>query len=368
MEAAVIESITEPLALEEVERHLIEQLHARENTSRAATLNLICRACDQNDAARLADLLAELAQRHPGRIFLLVPPTTESANDGEWMARILTPEPANSSRSLCNEIIQLESRNAAFEGVSTALTPLLKGDLPVFLWWRGQSPIDNLNFDRLAQLADRILLDSEELALHPEQFLGLARLHRSLRHGHNITYLTWARLTPWRQLLGQSFDTREGIEHLHHLSSITFSACCSQPALNGGSVLLAGWMASRLGWKPAGAEGPNRLRMSASNGRSVLLDFETTQHQWKSMLHAVVIRSQDDHLVVSLVNRDDKISLVLQQQGKLLGQSAGGYPLLTETEVLREELDILESDHLFQEALDCGVELLQALGVKEHES
>lgn len=368
MEAAVIESISEPLALEEVERHLLQQLLERENTSRAATLNLICRARDEQDAAYLGELLAELAQRHPGRIFLIVPPLGLARAEGEWVARVLSPKASNASRSVCNEIIQLESRNAAFAGVATVLTPLLKGDLPVFLWWRGQSPVENPDFDRLAALANRILLDSQELALKPEQFLGLAKVHRALRQRHSVTYLTWARLTPWRQLLGQAFDTREGIEQLHRLSSVTFSACCSQPALNGDALLLAGWIASRLGWKPVHAEGPSRLRMSAADGRSVVLDFESTTFDWKSVLHAVVIRSEDDHLVVSLVNNDEKISLALQQGGKLLGRSAAGYRLLSEAEVLREELDILESDHLFQESLDRGVELLQALHVKEKTS
>lgn len=361
----MIESITEPLALEDVERHFVEQLHATDEMTRAATLNLICRARDREDAAVMADLLAELAQRHPGRIFLLVPPAAGAGGaDGEWVARILVSRREETSRTLCHEIIQLESRDAAFAGVATALTPLLKGDLPVFLWWRGENPIHNADFDRVAELADRILIDSQELALQPEQFLGLARLqHR--RHGDGITDLTWTRLTPWRQLLIQAFDTREGIEQLQHLSSVTFSSCCSQPALNSGAILLAGWLAACLGWQPGQVENSTHLRMATSTGRSVLLGFETTQHPWKAMLHAVVVRSLDDELVVSLVNTNDKISLVLQQHGKLLGQSAGGYPLLAEAEVLREELDILEADHLFQQALDHGVAILHALGVKE---
>lgn len=364
----MIDIVSQPLALEEVERHLLEQLHSQENLSRAATLNLICRTRDEQDAAGLRDLLGQLAQRHPGRLFLIVPPDAPASPEGEWVARVLQPKGTPSSQHVSNEIIQLESRGADFAGVATALTPMLKGDLPVFLWWRGENPVDNPNFDRLAAIADRILLDARGVSLPPEQFLAMARLHRSLRQWHSVTWLNWAHLTRWRQLLCQAFDTREGIEQLHHLSSITFSACCSEPALNGDAILLAGWLVSRLGWKPAGAEGPARLRMTTPNGGSVLLDFETTQHRWKSVLHAVVIRSKDDHLVVSLVNNDEKISLALQQQGKLLGRSAGGFRLLPDAEILHEELDILETDHPFQEALDCGTELLQALGVKEHHS
>lgn len=362
----MIDAISEPLALEQVEQHLIEQLHARENISRAATLNLICQARDEQDAANLRDLLGQLTHRHPGRMFLIVPPTTPAAPDGEWVARVLRPRETPASRHVCDEVIQLESRGADFAGVATALTPLLRGDLPVFLWWRGESPVDNPNFDRLAAIAHRILLDAQDAALTPDEYLRLARLHRTLRQRHSVTCLSWARLTRWRQLLSQAFDTREGIEHLHHLSSVTFSACCAEPPLNGDAVLLAGWLASRLDWKPAGVEKPTQLRMTTANGGTVLLDFETTQHRWKSVLHAVVIRSKDDRLVVSLVNTDEKISLALQQQGKLLGRSAGGFPLLSEAEILHEELDILEADHLFQEALDCGTELLQALGVKEN--
>lgn len=362
----MIEVVSEPMALEEVERHLLEQVRSHEYVSRAATLNLICRARDEADATTLHELLSQLAYRHPGRMFLLVPPSTPATPGGEWVARVLKPQETPASRNVCDEIIQLESRGADFAGVATVLSPLLRGDLPVFLWWRGESPVDNPNFDRLAAIANRILLDAQVAALPPEEYLRLARLHRTLRQWHSVTSLNWARLTRWRQMLSQAFDTREGIEHLHHLSSVTFSACCAEPALNGDAVLLAGWLASRLSWKPAAVEGPTRLRMSTANGGTVLLDFETTQHRWKSVLHAVVIRSKDDHLVVSLVNNDEKISLALQQQGKLLGRSAGGFPLLSEAEVLHEELDILEADHPFQEALDCGTELLQALGVKEH--
>ncbi|MGH9488973.1 MAG: glucose-6-phosphate dehydrogenase assembly protein OpcA, partial [Terriglobales bacterium] len=133
------------LELSEVERQLAAAVRARPEQTRATTMNLICCAEDRADADWLAGQLGPLARSHPGRMFLIVAGSLDAGHPrGEWRARIrpLIAE-GGLGHAGYGELIELQAAGIALLSASNAVTPLLVGHAPVFLWWRGEDPVDN---------------------------------------------------------------------------------------------------------------------------------------------------------------------------------------------------------------------------------
>lgn len=355
----------EALELAEVERRLAAAIQATPDRTRASTLNLICCAENAADAQALAAELATLARRHPGRILLVSPAAAAArgAAPGEWRARILWASAGEGP--ICGEIVQLEAAGMALLSASMAVAPLLLGQVPVFLWWRGEDPIDNPRFEDLAAISDRILLDSQALAYEPEAFLRLAEEQRRLHHHGCVSDLTWTRLTRWRQMIAQAFDSSAAMRQLGCIEAVSFEATGGEPAVNSGSLLLAGWLASRLRWRPARRIGPAELELTAPGGGAVRMSFQAGARPAASgyLLSAVSLRSRDG-LLATVARGGDKIKLALHSGDATLACLTTSFPTFTLTDALRSELDHLRPDPVAEQAMTASVELMYLLGTK----
>jgi len=63
--------------------------------------------------------------------------------------------------------------------------------------------------------------------------------------------LAWLRTTPWRERLAASFDLPSRLEALRHINELNIR---HRDGSSASALLLAGWLASRLGWEPAPLE------------------------------------------------------------------------------------------------------------------
>ena len=114
-------------------------------------------------------------------------------------------------------------------------------DLPTLLW----SPHGHDDaVDNLLGLAQVVLLDSVD---EPDERDALHRsTHFAAERGVYVVDLAWLRTTPWRERVAASFDPLP-------LRPSSSSSRRSRSATTSGSrsaaLLLAGWLASRLGWR-----------------------------------------------------------------------------------------------------------------------
>lgn len=351
------------LELSEVERQLAAAVRARPEQTRATTMNLICCAEDRADADWLAGQLGPLARRHPGRMFLIVAGSLDAGHPrGEWRARIrpLIAE-GDLGHAGYGELIELQAAGIALLSASNAVTPLLVGHAPVFLWWRGEDPVDNPRFNDLARIADRVMFDSQSLAFEPARFLRLARRERSLHEGGGVCDLTWQRLARWRRLIAQGFEAPEGARQLRRLQRVRFAACGNQPALNGGALLLAGWLASRLNWKVDRAGGENQITMRTPAGETLSLEFVAeTAGEAGQLLCSVALEAAGFSVAV----RRRGASIRVEVGGGTLGRSTATFPTPTCFDALAQELDVPGPDPLFRQAWSAAAEILAGLGVE----
>jgi glucose-6-phosphate dehydrogenase assembly protein OpcA len=171
-----------------------------------------------------------------------------------------------------------------------AVTPLLVPDLPVMVLFFTAPDEDVLS--RLAKLVDRVVLDSRRQPL-----AGLARVARIAAGGGaaDLEDLAWRETGRWRRLLCDFFDEASARPLLSEVKEVEVE--------HGGSVttaaLLAGWLASRLGWEMERSQSRSRevraaLRRGGGNVEVVLRET-TVAGAAGAGIAGVSLRSGEGH-------------------------------------------------------------------------
>jgi glucose-6-phosphate dehydrogenase assembly protein OpcA len=233
---------------------------------RTSVLNFVICARDIPSAQRASALLRDLASTHIARVILLILDTsTESPTDvTTWATLRSFPIISDIMRHSFEQVTMLTA-GAATRAAGTLIQPLLKPDLPVYLWWLGDPPEDEAILHKLADLSSRVIVDSNSFST-PEESTSL--LSTFLQESPNcaLSDLNWGRITPWRQLVAQFFDVPAykpylagvyNIEVEHAVSPSTEQPPNEQEGASPNptrALLIAGWLKNSLSWKVNGGE------------------------------------------------------------------------------------------------------------------
>lgn len=221
-----------------------ENIHA---LSRTSTLNLVGYAPSQDAVGTLSDMIRAQSLRHPNRTIIISAGDNGAEAKPDVKARIDAQVSGPDHTRVVFEEVDIAS-SGSDQMVSLVLTLLLP-DLPVVLVWYGEAPFENALFSQLEKLADRILIDTATFA-SPRQ--DLVKLAHMLDERYDISDLNWSRLTPWRELTAQFFDTKALQTHLRRLDRVVmrYEANNGRPTNLPQALLLAGWLTAQLGWTP----------------------------------------------------------------------------------------------------------------------
>jgi hypothetical protein len=173
--------------------------------------------------------LAGLAERHPSRTILLVPESgaKSDAIDAEVALECFS---LGDQRHVCTEVIELRLRGERAAAPASIAAPLLLSDLPVFLRWRGRPPFGASEFEQLADLVDRLVVDSAEWPDVPAAYAELGQVFDRTA----VSDLAWTRTLEWRRSLAGLWP---GIAEAKETR-------IAGPAAD--SMLLHGWLCERL--------------------------------------------------------------------------------------------------------------------------
>ena len=279
--AELWDPVVEPTEPGSDEPKIVEkgQSHAR-----ASVLNLIVTVPDAPAAERVVQAMLGLGVRHPSRAIVLV---ADPRGEGKPIdARVSTHCHASpgTDEQICYEEVVLTVRGEAADHLAGVVAPLLIHDLPTHVWWPGDPPFSDGVFDQLVEMGDRLIVDSADFT---DLLVGMRRL-ASLRRQSGVADLSWERLGWWQELVAQFFDAPRFRRYLPNLNALSIryaagpgSAADATDLVPGASspmaqaALMAGWLASRLGWKrwktaePL-VDGRMRLRLE---GRYEMIDL-----------------------------------------------------------------------------------------------
>lgn len=122
----------------------------------------------------------------------------------------------------------------------------------------------------LLPMTDVILVDSDG---HDRDEVGLDDA-AELLDGVYVVDLAWLRTTPWRERLAASFDPPDRQAALDELKAVCIR---HHPTSTPSAALLAGWLASRLGWTPTALSSRNgdglHGALEAGQGRRVEVEL-----------------------------------------------------------------------------------------------
>jgi glucose-6-phosphate dehydrogenase assembly protein OpcA len=263
---------------------------------RAALANLIV-PLDPPLGSKLAPVLVEVTRRHPSRLFSI------AAGSAPRGAKVLARTGAICHRResggglVCSEQVVLETDEESTALIPSAIRSLLIGDLPTVLLdfhpglgrpWIGE----------LMDMADLILVDSclMDPGTEPEMWRFLER-----EGSRRVRDLAWTRLHPWRAILAEVFDRKEYLPSLGTVRAVEmeFTGKAFPPAP---VWLLAGWLASRLGWNAVGRDESGLILRSATG--AVSLAMRGTGSGEGRMLERIRVRSGEPHpLDVEVLHR-----------------------------------------------------------------
>ncbi len=341
--------------------------HVREHVAtvaRAAVVNVVAFATREVHARRAATTIAELAMRHPSRAIVVLADREGEREAPNVSLHAQLPSVDRSARVNYEQIL-VRARGAVSDRLATVIVPLLIPDLPMFVWWTGTPPVGARHFQDLVALADRLVVDSADFA-RPERMLPeLGRLCIVGAKHCAVTDLNWARLTPWRELITQDFDVPAWREWLDAIDGfrVGFGVDADGRDIHPSqALLLIAWMASRLGWSAADPMAPSEagghlFAMRRADGARVRIRIRPRFEMGMTEGDVSGVRIQASRggrtaeFHISGYDRPGYATSIVRMDGQVVGERIVPLPATDVVRLLEEELTILASDRIYEEAL-----------------
>jgi len=184
-------------------------------------------------------LIESLADHQPSRAVVIALNPEGAGIDAHLEARA---QLLSGSASVVVELVRLTLHGDATGAATSAVVPLLRPDLPTFLWWPRTPDPDDPLLDTMADSVERVIT---EAGRGEEAHRALDCLVRTVANeGAAVTDLAWGAITPWRQLVTQLVGPAHvatlrsgGVAEIWHTGEEhTMEA-----------LLLAGWLRDCLG-------------------------------------------------------------------------------------------------------------------------
>lgn len=189
-----------------------------------------------------------IATTNPCRIVALCPTTGEDDGVKAQVSAYCPIQKRDQHSLVCCEYITLRGTAAALERIGGIVAELAISELPKIVWWKAIPDPEYGLFQRLATLADTIIVDSSTFR-YPE--VGLQQIGQLLTNNIPIADLNWGRLAAWQELTAEAFDPPERRSAIPEIDSATIDYEKGNPAQ---AIMFLAWIASCLKWCPVSCD------------------------------------------------------------------------------------------------------------------
>lgn len=151
------------------------------------------------------------------------------------------------------EQVLLHVRGEPARHLSSLVQPLLVPDLPTYLWWSSRERLDQETIPDTMEFVDRLIVDSARFDDPVDSLLHLSALAGRPDVPMGVADLCWERLHPWRDAIAQCFAPADRRDLAAGLREFEAETAGVGPGSRVVAALLAGWVASAMGWAIAQA-------------------------------------------------------------------------------------------------------------------
>lgn len=336
--------------------------------TRVCVANLVVFAPSAEGTAASDQLLEEVSAQTPCRVIVLRADCDAASRLDAYVSSHCHAA-LKGRKQVCGEQVTIEAGGAACGTAATAIEPLLVPDIPAFLWWKDVPDEGDKLFARLVEMSDRVVIDSNAFD-HPHADLRrVAVLIASRGEEMRLSDLNWARLTTLRTLVASFWDVPEYRAHLDALTSIEID--CEPPSsmpeeIAAQSLLFAGWLASRLGWRVetgCARDGDGYRAVFNNGGRMINLVLRTIEGQRCGAIRRITLRREDGAAEFRAGADEDatRLSTSAKIGEELRAGRVLAYEARTEGQRLGRELGILARDEVYERAVASAAELIADL-------
>jgi glucose-6-phosphate dehydrogenase assembly protein OpcA len=344
---------------------------AKNAVTRACALTLLIYVESDEAAYEVTNLVAEVTRQNPCRaIIMMVEPEASSSGLEAWVSAHCHL-PVAGEKQVCSEQITLRARGDAGQGLASVVLPLTVSGLPVFLWWRAGDFSLPPYFDQILRVTQHVIVDTARFSPDGTHLQDLAAWLRTFSGRIQLTDLNWSRITPWRQLIAQCFDSPDRRPYLDRLSEVRIEYEQDSARLatqRAQALLLTGWLASRLGWEFLRSERreeaqPRIFYFNSAAGRvKVERNLKRVENPC-GVCFTIEFRSEGASAATFSFTRgpDGKVVRTLAEvPGSLPAGRSVRLEILNEAEILNEELKLGVRDRGYEEALSVVARMIAA--------
>lgn len=275
---------TTPEQIDAALRELLRERHASDQALvPARTLNLVVIA-DREWRGEIVNRLERVGRYHPSRTILCLVEEGRPSIDASVV--VSDGDHDDGTVGVMHENIEILVGDRHLGRIDTIIDPVIVPELPSVLW----SPHSRDEaVESLLGMIDVILVDTDDPVNFDGPGAGMRRSAELLESDVYVVDLAWLRTIAWRERLAGAFADPARIGQLRQLKRLYVR---HNPSSVVSSLLLTGWLASRLGWTPGtleqsrGGELIGTARSAA--GAAVTIEFDPVQQEVRGMAGVTV--------------------------------------------------------------------------------
>lgn len=335
----------------------------RHAVTRSCSLTLLVYVESEEEGRQALDLIDRVSFENPCRaVIMIAEPAASAPGLSAWISARCHLAAAG-GKEVCCEQVSVLARGEAVAGLDQIVMPMMVPGLPVYLWWRASRFAPPAYLELILRSADRVLVDSARFPDTSTDLPCLVGGIRNLSRDLVFTDLNWARLTPWRELIAQCFDSPETRPYLDQLSEVRIEYEQRSPRISlhrAQSLLLTAWLATRLAWQPVagspqpGKSGPSFLFRCGE--RSVRVDHIPRHFEGggAGVCFSIALKTGGSAPGSFSLRRgpDGRTALARRElPGLPAMERAVGLRVFDETELLNGEIRFAGRDRVYEETL-----------------
>ncbi|MBV8084046.1 MAG: glucose-6-phosphate dehydrogenase assembly protein OpcA [Chloroflexi bacterium] len=330
---------------------------------RTSVLNLIVYAHNPACVERATTAIQHLSGTHPSRALIIEPGDARGEPSIDARLSIISQGSYAEFGQVCSEELGLKINGPSSHHLTSVVIPLLAPDLPIFVWWPGETPFHHHIYAQLRELADRFVVDSSDFAKPAQDLVALAHAaHIADRCA--FSDFNWARLGPWREAIAAFFDPPDarGCVDSLRLLEIDIPAERSPNGLDlPRALLLTGWLAGTLGFGAGGERdvGGDHYVWQLSDGvRQLSVHVNVGAPATKLRLQAAAGDGTHAATFTLTVDHDTHLTATSALNGSQPAVRNSLLPEHEEGSLLFQELELFSHDPAFEAALVAASRLL----------
>ena len=342
-----------PMSVAEIE-HELGKLRANEDGTlalRSSVLNLIV-VTDEEAAQEVTRSVSNLAGRYPARAIVLISDPEGERNVDARLSAFCHVR--GGGAQVCAEQVTIHAEGPPADHLESLAGPLLIPDLPVFLWYPGAFSPQSPPFAAMADLADRVIVDSAAREDREDSLREMAALIEE-ENMPAVGDLQWVGLSPWRSLLADAFAAPDRIGELEKVES---AEVLYAPGGECRALLLVGWLASALGWRPADLSRDGDDRTVQFDGPSGGVTAHLSPNSPDARLRRVRLRTADHSFQVSRHRERREVKTTVMRGEDLVAERTVHLGRFDLGVLVGEELQFRGCDEAYEAALRAAVEVL----------